>query len=51
MQVSITLTGDLVKNGHIILPGYFHSGQGIFILAWAQARMEIPRQDYMSIFD
>ena len=45
MQVSITFTGDLVKNGHIILLGYFYSSRGIFILAWAQARMEMPRPE------
>ena len=41
----------LVKDGLISPPGGFHSGLGIFILAWAQARMKLPRQGYMSIFD
>ena len=38
----------LVKDGHVSLPEGFHSGLGIFILAWAQARMKLPRQGYMS---
>ena len=40
-----------IKSGLISLPGHFYFGLGIFKLAWAQARMKIPRQTYFANFD
>ena len=40
-----------IKSGLIRLPGHFYFCLGIFKLAWAQARMKIPRQTYFANFD